>query len=43
MKDGKVVAFGEPAEIMTGQMLSRIFNTEVEVMETGRGLIATYY
>lgn len=43
MKDGKVVAFGEPAEIMTGKMLSRIFNTEVEVMETGRGLIATYY
>lgn len=43
MKDGKIVAYGEPAEIMNSQMLTRIFDTEVEVMETGRGLIAAYY
>ncbi|MDO5722148.1 MAG: ATP-binding cassette domain-containing protein [Actinomycetaceae bacterium] len=43
MKDGKVFAFGRPREIMSSPMLTQIFDTEVEVMETERGLIATYY
>ena len=43
MKDGAIYAVGSPEEIMRGEVLSDIFNTEVEVIEGPNGLIASYY
>lgn len=43
VKDGKVVAFGTPAEIMQPEVLSEIFDTEIEVIDGPRGPIATFY
>ena len=43
MKDGGIVEFGTPAEIMTDEVLSRVFNTEVHVIEGPAGPLAVYY
>ncbi|MDO5534586.1 MAG: ATP-binding cassette domain-containing protein, partial [Propionibacteriaceae bacterium] len=43
MKDGEVVEFGPAADIMTGPVLSHVFNTPVEILDTARGPIACYY
>lgn len=43
MKDGEVVEFGPCDQIMTGPVLSHVFNTPVEILNTPRGLIACYY
>jgi iron complex transport system ATP-binding protein len=43
MKDGEVVEFGTPAEIMTDEVLSRVFDTEVQVIEGPSGPLAVYY
>jgi len=43
MKDGKVVEFGTPAEIMTDAVLTRVFETPVQVIEGPHGPLAVYY
>ena len=43
MKDGQVVAFGTPDEIIRGEVLSSIFDTPVEVIDGPRGRLAVYY
>lgn len=43
MKDGKVVEFGTPAEIMTDEVLTRVFETPVQVIDGPHGPLAVYY
>jgi len=43
MKDGRVVEFGRPDEIMTDEVLTRVFDTEVRVVEGPNGPLAVYY
>ncbi|MDN5904439.1 MAG: iron ABC transporter ATP-binding protein, partial [Micrococcaceae bacterium] len=43
VKDGQVVDFGPPEQIMTNAVLSRVFDTPVEVIEGPRGPLAVYY
>ncbi|MEJ1092147.1 ABC transporter ATP-binding protein [Microbacterium istanbulense] len=43
MKDGQVVEFGAPAEIMTDAVLTRVFDTEVQVVDGPSGPLAVYY
>ncbi|AWH92399.1 ABC transporter ATP-binding protein [Dietzia lutea] len=43
MKNGAVVEFGPPAEIMTDQVLSRVFDTPVTVIDGPDGKLACYY
>jgi len=42
MKDGNIQAFGTVDEVMDGDLLSSIFNTEIEVIEGPYGPIAIY-
>ena len=43
VKDGGVVSFGAPDELMRDEVLTAIFDTEVRVVEGPRGRIAVYY
>ncbi|MFE6735511.1 ABC transporter ATP-binding protein [Microbacterium sp. NPDC057650] len=43
MRDGRVVEFGTPAEIMTDEVLTRVFDTPVQVIEGPHGPLAVYY
>lgn len=43
VKDGKVVEFGTPAQIMQDELLTRVFETPVSVVEGPRGPLAVYY
>lgn len=43
VKDGLVVEFGTPGEIMTDEVLSRVFDTPVQVIDGPRGPLAVYY
>lgn len=43
VKDGKVIEFGTPAQIMTDEVLTRVFDTPVEVIQGPRGPLAVYY
>ncbi len=43
MKDGRVVEFGSPAEIMTETVLTRVFETPVQVIAGPHGPLAVYY
>lgn len=43
VKDGKIAAFGTPEEIMQDDVLSDIFDTAIEVIDTPRGPVATFY
>lgn len=43
VKDGKVVEFGTPEQIMTDDVLSRVFDTPVQVIDGPRGPLAVYY
>ncbi|MDY3126670.1 MAG: ATP-binding cassette domain-containing protein [Corynebacterium sp.] len=43
MKDGNVVAFGTPEEIMRDELLTPIFNTPVRVINGPDGLLACYH
>ncbi|WP_281289226.1 ABC transporter ATP-binding protein [Nesterenkonia populi] len=43
MKNGQVVKHGTPAEIMQNDVLSEIFNTEVNVIDGPNGPLAVYY
>lgn len=42
VKDGRIVEFGTPAEIMRDEVLSSIFGTDIEVIEGPKGLIACF-
>lgn len=43
MKNGQVVTSGTPEEIMRKEVLSEIFNTDVDVIAGPRGPLAVYY
>ncbi|UGS25095.1 ATP-binding cassette domain-containing protein [Microbacterium resistens] len=43
MKDGRVVEFGPPAQIMTDEVLTRVFDTPVRVVDGPHGPLAVYY
>ena len=43
VKDGVVTEFGTPEVIMTDEVLSRVFDTPVQVIEGPRGPLAVYY
>lgn len=43
MKDGKVVEFGTAEEIMREDVLTRVFNTEITILDGPKGPIAHYY
>jgi iron complex transport system ATP-binding protein len=43
VKEGQVVEFGPPAEILTDEVLSRVFDTPVTCIPGPRGRIAVYY
>ena len=43
VKDGSVVEFGTPAEIMTDDVLTRVFQTPVTVIDGPNGPLAVYY
>jgi iron complex transport system ATP-binding protein len=43
MKDGRVVEFGTPDEIMTDEILTAIFDTAVQVVDGPNGRLAVYY
>lgn len=43
VKDGKVVEFGTPEQIMRDDVLSRVFDTPVTVVDGPRGPLAVYY
>ncbi len=42
MKDGEIAAFGTPDEIMQGDLLTEIFETEVQILDCCYGSIAVY-
>ena len=42
MKDGRVVAFGTVEEIMRGDLLSDIYDTKIEIIDTPKGKMAIY-
>lgn len=43
MKDGSVVEFGTPTQIMNEQVLTRVFETPVTVIDGPNGPLAVYY
>ncbi len=43
VKDGQIVAFGTPEEIMREEVLSPIFNTQIQVIDGPGGLLACYH
>jgi iron complex transport system ATP-binding protein len=43
VKDGRVVEFGTPEAIMTGTVLTRVFDTDVQVIDGPNGALAVYY
>ncbi|MGP5073535.1 iron ABC transporter ATP-binding protein [Arthrobacter rhombi] len=43
VKDGRIVDFGPPGRMMTNEVLSKVFDTPVEVIEGPRGPLAVYY
>ena len=43
VKDGAVIEYGTPEEIMTDTALSRVFDTDVEVIDGPRGKLAVYF
>lgn len=43
LKNGEVVAYGTPAEIIAPDVLTPIFNTPIDVVEGPRGPLACYY
>lgn len=42
MKDGKIAAFGTVEEIMQGELMSKIFETPIEIIEGPHGPLAVY-
>lgn len=43
VKDGQIVAFGSPGEIMRDDVLSPNFNTDITVIDGPHGLLACYH
>lgn len=43
VKDGRVVEFGTPEQIMTDDVLTRVFDTPVTVVDGPNGPLAVYY
>ncbi|HLR95641.1 MAG TPA: ATP-binding cassette domain-containing protein [Jiangellaceae bacterium] len=43
VKDGQVVRFGPPCDIMTNVVLTDVFDTQVEVVDGPRGRLAVYF
>ncbi len=43
VKDGQVVEFGRPESIMADDVLTRVFDTPVRVIDGPRGALAVYY
>ena len=43
MKNGAVAAVGTPEEIIRSEVLSRIFETPVEIIEGPKGPVAVYF
>lgn len=43
VKDGRVVEFGTPDEILTDEVLTRVFDTPVQVVTGPNGPLAVYY
>lgn len=43
VKDGVVAEFGTPAEVITGEVLTRVFETPVTVIDGPQGPLAVYY
>ncbi|WP_342762441.1 ABC transporter ATP-binding protein [Dermabacter hominis] len=43
MNDGKVTVQGSPIEIVCGETLSRVFKTDVDVVDGPRGPLAVYF
>lgn len=43
LKDGEIVEYGPPAEIMNDELLSRVFDTPVRVIDGPDGPIAAYF
>lgn len=43
VKQGQVVEFGTPEQIMADEVLTRVFNTPVQVIEGPNGPLAVYY
>ncbi len=43
VKEGEIAKFGTSAEIMTSEVLTEIFNTEIQVIEGPQGPLAVYY
>ena len=43
LKNGEVVEFGTPDEIMTAPVLTHVFNTPVDIVDTPGGRLARYY
>ena len=42
-KNGRIVHFGTPEEIMRDDILTEVFDTPVEVVDGPRGRLAVYY
>lgn len=43
VKDGRVVELGPPEQVMTDEVLSRVFDTPVQVIDGPNGPLAVYY
>ncbi|MGK9221667.1 MULTISPECIES: iron ABC transporter ATP-binding protein [unclassified Microbacterium] len=43
VKDGRIVEFGTPDEILTDEVLTRVFDTPVQVVAGPNGPLAVYY
>lgn len=43
VKNGEIVEFGTPDAIMSGDVLSRVFDTPVQVIDGPNGALAVYY
>nr|WP_272905496.1 ATP-binding cassette domain-containing protein [Sediminivirga luteola] len=43
MKDGTIAEYGTPEEIMRDEVLTRVFNTAVQVIQGPKGPLAVYY
>lgn len=42
MKEGKVVAYGNPNEIMQAELLSEVFDIQIHIIDTHKGKVAVY-
>lgn len=43
VKDGQIVEFGTPKQVVRTDLLSEIFGTDIHVINTNRGPIAAYF